>query len=178
MALTPSGTPEVTLDKLTQLKQNGLARLAVSLDASNAESHDKFRQVAGSFQWTLKIIQWANEIGLPVQINTTMTKHNLEDVDAIVTLLQSLNIVLWSVFFLVPVGRGAVETEISAADYEKVFHNYSQLKGKCGACEYKSICGGSRARAFAISGDPMESDPFCIHVPKRYAISESEKRFW
>ncbi len=43
--------------------------------------------------------------------------------------------------------------------------DYSQIKGKCGACEFKSICGGSRARAYAVTGDPMRSDPYCVYQP-------------
>ncbi|GMV05017.1 MAG: radical SAM/SPASM domain-containing protein [Gemmatimonadota bacterium] len=42
------------------------------------------------------------------------------------------------------------------------------LKGKCGVCEYKPVCSGSRARAFAVTGDPLEAEPFCAHVPKRW----------
>jgi radical SAM protein len=44
----------------------------------------------------------------------------------------------------------------------------SRLKGKCGVCEYRDVCGGSRARAYAVTGDHMESEPFCSHVPARY----------
>jgi radical SAM protein with 4Fe4S-binding SPASM domain len=44
--------------------------------------------------------------------------------------------------------------------------DYAQLKGKCGVCEFKSICGGSRSRAYAITGDPMRSDPYCVYQPK------------
>jgi radical SAM protein with 4Fe4S-binding SPASM domain len=40
-----------------------------------------------------------------------------------------------------------------------------ELKGKCGLCEFKSICGGSRARAFAVTGDPLASDPYCVYQP-------------
>jgi radical SAM protein with 4Fe4S-binding SPASM domain len=56
--------------------------------------------------------------------------------------------------------------------------DYSNLKGKCGACEYKAICGGSRARAFAVYGDMMAPEPFCVHVPKGYEISKEEMKFW
>jgi MoaA/NifB/PqqE/SkfB family radical SAM enzyme len=45
--------------------------------------------------------------------------------------------------------------------------DYAQLKGKCGLCEFKSICGGSRSRAYAITGDPMRSDPYCVYQPVR-----------
>ena len=44
----------------------------------------------------------------------------------------------------------------------------SQLKGKCGVCEYVKVCGGSRARAFAVTGDYHAAEPFCAHVPRRY----------
>jgi AdoMet-dependent heme synthase len=43
--------------------------------------------------------------------------------------------------------------------------DYSSLSGKCGMCEFKNICGGSRARAFALTGDPMRSDPYCLYQP-------------
>ncbi|MGI9100985.1 MAG: SPASM domain-containing protein [Terriglobales bacterium] len=45
----------------------------------------------------------------------------------------------------------------------------SQLKGKCGACEFKDVCGGSRARAYALTGDPMAEEPCCAYQPKRRA---------
>ncbi len=41
-----------------------------------------------------------------------------------------------------------------------------QLKGKCGACEFRWLCGGSRARAYGMTGDVMESDPFCVYEPR------------
>ena len=44
----------------------------------------------------------------------------------------------------------------------------SKLEGKCGACEYKEICGGSRARAYAITGDPLAQEPCCIYQPKNW----------
>lgn len=43
--------------------------------------------------------------------------------------------------------------------------DFARIKGKCGACEFKLICGGSRARAYALTGDPMRSDPCCVYVP-------------
>ena len=50
----------------------------------------------------------------------------------------------------------------------KVFNDlrdYSLLKGKCGACEYKAVCGGCRARALEITGDYLEAEPYCIYEP-------------
>jgi radical SAM protein len=41
-----------------------------------------------------------------------------------------------------------------------------ELKGRCGACEFREICGGSRARALALTGDPLETDPWCLYEPR------------
>jgi AdoMet-dependent heme synthase len=54
--------------------------------------------------------------------------------------------------------------------------DYAQIKGKCGVCEFKSICGGSRARAFAITGDPMRSDPYCVYQPPAWQARPSPAR--
>jgi radical SAM protein with 4Fe4S-binding SPASM domain len=50
----------------------------------------------------------------------------------------------------------------------KSLRDTSQLEGKCGACEYKEICGGSRARAYAVTGDPLAQEPCCIYEPKNW----------
>ena len=42
-----------------------------------------------------------------------------------------------------------------------------KLEGKCGVCEYRPICGGSRARAYAGTGNYLASDPSCSYVPAR-----------
>ena len=48
----------------------------------------------------------------------------------------------------------------------RALHTPSEFKGKCGRCEYRALCGGSRARAFASTGDPLASDPFCPYEPR------------
>jgi MoaA/NifB/PqqE/SkfB family radical SAM enzyme len=106
VSLTPSATPLLTRDVIHRLKDCGLARLAVSLDGSNREVHDAFRGMSGSFDRTMEAIAWANEVGLPVQINTTFSRTNFSDFDAIADLVEKKRIELWSVFFLVPTGRG------------------------------------------------------------------------
>ena len=104
VSLTPSATPLLTKEIIVRLKEAGLARLAVSMDGANAETHDAFRGLSGSFARTLDAVRWANEIGLPVQINTTFSRRNIAEMEDIVTLMEKLNITLWSVFFLVPTG--------------------------------------------------------------------------
>jgi AdoMet-dependent heme synthase len=50
---------------------------------------------------------------------------------------------------------------------------YAQIKGKCGVCEFKFTCGGSRLHAYALTGDPMRSDPNCIYQPPAWKKKRS-----
>ena len=54
----------------------------------------------------------------------------------------------------------------------------SQLGGKCGACEFRHICGGSRARAYALTGDPLAEEPCCSYMPKNYVGTETPPQQW
>src|SRR5690606_27827283 len=109
MAITPATTPLATREKLQQLKDAGLARLAVSLDGSHPGIHDEFRQVSGSFEHGLRILKTSQEIGLSTQVNTVVARHNLDDFDSLCSLMTELGIVFWEVFFLVPMGRAKPE---------------------------------------------------------------------
>jgi AdoMet-dependent heme synthase len=60
-----------------------------------------------------------------------------------------------------------VETYRNAPLFRQL-RDRGNLKGKCNVCEYRPVCGGSRARAYAVTGDHLESEPFCAHVPVRY----------
>src|SRR5262245_5159687 len=77
VALTPSGTAAATPPRLSELKEAGLSRIAVSLDGPTAEVHDAFRRVRGSYAWTMRIIDAAIELGLPLQINSTVSRMTL-----------------------------------------------------------------------------------------------------
>jgi MoaA/NifB/PqqE/SkfB family radical SAM enzyme len=50
----------------------------------------------------------------------------------------------------------------------------SRLSGKCGACEFRSVCGGHRGRAYAVTGDVFASDPACAYVPQGWAEQVGE----
>jgi radical SAM protein len=70
-----------------------------------------------------------------------------------------------------PLAVGSIRNDSLANIYRnspifRGLHAPSQFKGKCGYCEYSALCGGSRARAFAYTGDPLASDPFCPYEPK------------
>ncbi|MCA9270548.1 MAG: TIGR04053 family radical SAM/SPASM domain-containing protein [Planctomycetales bacterium] len=263
VSITPSATPLVTFDALRKLHDCGIARVAVSLDGVDAATHDAFRGVAGSFDRTLNIIAGAAALGLPVQVNTTVVPANFHQIDAIADLLADKNVTLWSVFFLVPVGRADAVARLSAQQYEQAFERLwrnslrqpymiktteaphyrrfcalaerpkpaastdrprppqgfsmlgvndgkgvmfightgmiypsgfmpiqcgvfpqqhivdvyqrsplmealrdeDRLEGKCGRCEFRRVCGGSRARAYAVTGNPLAEEPDCLYQP-------------
>jgi len=308
VAMAFSGTPLATREKIEMLRDCGVARIAISIDGSNAEVHDSFRGIKGTFETSMKIIDNAREIGLPVQINTTVTKFNLHDLPGMVKLCMEKGAVLWDVFFVVPTGRAKAEymptsqqfedvlcwlydvsrlglnvkssaachlrrveymrdkaimpetgelyeelkkklQEIFAAEGEgtkmdkmdktgkdtkiiagahgkslardgigrmmgitdgrgmffishvgevypsgflplvtgnvrerslkeiymesPVFQDLKdpeKLKGKCGRCEFRYICGGSRARAYAVYGDYLAQEPRCLYKPGKFEL--------
>jgi AdoMet-dependent heme synthase len=63
--------------------------------------------------------------------------------------------------------RDLVDTYRNAPLFRQL-RDRNNLKGKCNVCEYRPVCGGSRARAFAVTGDYLEAEPYCAHVPLRY----------
>jgi radical SAM protein len=270
-SLTPTATALPTVERLKQTRDAGIRRIALSLDAPLPEVHDKFRQVEGSWQRTMDIYHNAEEAGLSVQVNTTVTNFNVDLLPDMVPFIEEVGAVQWSVFFMVPTGRAQAQYMISAEQHEKVFNwlydlskeapfdikgtaapmyrrvaierkkaetqdgeevtfqgagfQYADglnrprkgvndgngflfishigeiqpsgflpitaglvreddvvdvyrnhkiftdlrddtlLKGKCGICEYKDICGGQRGRAYGLTGDYLETDPACAYIP-------------
>ena len=76
-SITPSATPLVTKEAIRRFHNAGIHRMAISIDGADAESHDRVRGVSGSFARSLEILYYAREIGLPTQINTTLTPANV-----------------------------------------------------------------------------------------------------
>src|SRR5271166_1969027 len=127
VALTPSATPLLTREAIFKLKEAGLVRLGISLDGSTAEIHDTFRGLPGAWARTIQAIQWANEAGIPIQVHTTISRHNAHDLDNLCALFEKLAIVMWNVFFLVPVGRGQLGDLLSGEEFEQVFGKIYEL---------------------------------------------------
>jgi len=259
-SLTLVPTPLLTAETIVELKSCGLMRAAFWLNGSTALLHDVHTGIKGSHRRALESIGPCHEAGLPVQINTMMSRRNFHDVDSMVELLTRLDVILWNVVFLVPTNREQLDELLSAEQHEEVFAklyaaskhvqfqiktsegqhyqryvlqqkmresrgrvtapefvprtpknlndskgfvfvNYrgevfasrylpiaagnltgeplaelfresslftslrdtSKLKGKCGVCSVRHVCGGSRARAYAISGDVFAEEPCCSH---------------
>ena len=119
--VTPSATPLLTETAIDGFKAGGVARMAISLDGPDAASHDGFRRVDGSFARTMFALEHARKIGLPTQVNTTVTRHNLGRLDEIARLVHGFGARLWSVFFLVATGRASASQDLTAEEYEEVF---------------------------------------------------------
>jgi radical SAM protein len=277
VSMTPSATPNVTIEKMQRFKEVGLSRWGFSLDGPTPEIHDFFRGTPGSFALTVEKIKYLNELNMPLQINTVISRYNYDSLEQMSKLVAELGAVMWYIFLLVPTGRGQLDACITPAEHEKVFlwlyelsktapydikttaaQHYRRVvlqqkmrdhliekgeiryedsittdfasmhdglkrapkgvndgngfifvshigdvmpsgllpivcgnvretplteiyrespvlkelrqpdhyKGKCGVCEYNKICGGSRSRTYAVTGDYLESEPFCIYIPK------------
>ena len=263
MVMAPNGTL-ITADSARLMKAAGIKRISISLDGATRESHDRFRGVKGAFDAALRGAKLAAQEGIEFQINTTITKANLDQIPEIQELAVKIGAVAHHIFLLVPTGRGKyiVDQEITAAEYEQTlnwfydqrgktplqlkatcaphyyrilrqrakqdgqevtFHTHGldavtrgclggtsfcfvshrgivqpcgflhlncgdvtrstfadiwhrsdiflklrdvkNLKGKCGQCEYKRVCGGCRARAFEATGDYLAEEPLCSYRP-------------
>ena len=261
-----------------RLKEAGLKTVSISLDSSIPERHDEFRGVSGSWEKAVSAIKALRDNDMLVQVNTTVTQDNFDEIDEIMSLVEKLGVENFHLFFLVPTGRGAKITDISPTMYEgmikitfaktakhklnvrpscapqfmriakdvgldmrqwirgciaglyycrvypngeitpcpylpiklgnireksfkdiwrtsevfKSLRDFSALKGKCGVCDYRSLCGGCRARAYGLSsdfidfcgdlheptelkGDFLAEDPWCVYQPKASSAQNIER---
>ncbi|WP_353509382.1 TIGR04053 family radical SAM/SPASM domain-containing protein [Intrasporangium sp.] len=285
MALSPSVTPRLTTEVLAQLHDAGAGALSLSLDGARAETHDAFRGVPGVFDATLQAALDVREAGFRLQVNSTVTRANVPELPELLRTVIDLGASLWSVFFLVPTGRGellqplepqqvedvlnwlhdvsdlvAIKTteaphyrrvaiqraragvvgtpsrapavgelhrqltdavaglraqrhtqtrrprppievnsgrgfafidhvgevypsgflphrcgNVKDAGFREIYRTSpllrslrdpAQFHGKCGVCEFRDVCGGSRSHAYAVTGDLLASDPTCVYEPR------------
>jgi radical SAM protein len=289
MALSPSVTDRLTRPVLAELHAAGAKAVSLSLDGASAHTHDSFRGVDGVFDATLQAARMVRDVGLRLQINTTVTRGNVHELPRMLASVLDLGASLWSVFFLIPTGRGKVLEPLAAAEVEEVLHwlhevstlvaiktteaphfrriaiqraaalarhtrgegatlddefppgplrlrlrddtaaaltgaeelrrprppidvnsgrgfafvdhvgmvypsgflpiavgsvrdqSFPQIYrdsellqglrdpdsfgGRCGRCEFRDVCGGSRSHAYATTGDPLAEDPGCVYLP-------------
>lgn len=253
VALSPAATARLLHADFDALHAAGVQSMSLSLDGACEETHDAFRGIPHTFERTLEAARRAKSAGIHLQINTTITKRTLHELDAFMQLMKEIEPAMWSVFLLVPTGRASFGEMPSAEEVEAVWkrlavlsqevhfgvkttegHHYRRvalqeakaqgvkparhaiptrdgkgiifishkgeiqpsgflpitagnvktdsvteiyrhsklftelrddnaLKGKCRQCEYRKICGGSRARAYACYGDYLAEDPLCSY---------------
>ena len=264
--MSPNGTL-ISPASARRIRQAGFQRCSISLDGAEAASHDAFRGVPGAFDASLRGIGFLKAAGVPFQINTTVTRDNLESFKKIFRLCDELGAAAWHIFLLVPTGRAAdlPGQMINAQEYERTlnwfydfrkstamqlkatcaphyyrimrqrarqeglpvtpdtfgmdamtrgclggtgfcfishtgqlqpcgylpldcgnvrdapfpelwrqtpwflaFRDRRRYEGKCGRCEYHKVCGGCRARASSMSGNPLAPEPLCAYQPEGF----------
>ena len=261
--VTPSATPLLTAEAIERFQAAGVSRMAISLDGPDAQSHDDFRGIPGTFDRAMFALRHARDIGLDTQFQTTVTRRNMARLPEMAEIAKEIRTKMWSLFFLIVTGRALENDDLEAAEYEKVFEFMYELsktapfgiktteamhyrryvaqriraehgptenenakgvawrtagvsdgkgfvfvshqgeiypsgflpvsggnvlsdsltnvyrnsnlfrtlrdttlrEGKCGICEYQKVCGGSRSRAYAFTGDYLASDPRCVYQP-------------
>jgi len=140
MVMAPNGTL-ITKDNAKKMKASGIKRISVSLDGSTPETHDAFRGLENAFKNSIQGIKIAKQAGIEFQINTTITKTNLDQIPKILTLAENLGAVAHHIFLLVPTGRGKyiVDSEINAKEYEETLNWFYDQRDKT-SLQLKATC--------------------------------------
>lgn len=125
--VSPSATPLLTPEAIDEFKKIGLARMAISLDGATRETHDLFRGIPGTFDRAIVALKHAQAIGLETQLQTTVTRRNMHELLDIARLCEEVGTRMWSLFFLLPMGRGESEAELTGEEYEQVFEIIYQV---------------------------------------------------
>ncbi|MCP3874947.1 MAG: heme b synthase [Desulfobacteraceae bacterium] len=140
MVMAPNGTL-ITKENARRMKDSGIKRISVSLDGSTPQTHDAFRGLNNAFENSIQGIQIAKEAGIEFQINTTITKTNLDQIPKILNLAEKLGAVAHHIFLLVPTGRGKyiADSEINAKEYEETLNWFYDQRDKT-TLQLKATC--------------------------------------
>jgi len=120
----------------------GIRRVAISIDGADATTHDAFRRQPGSLAAALNGFRHLKRLGMSMQINCTVTKHNVHQIETLYAMARDLGADALHLFMLVPVGCGVQIAESSmlpAAEYERVL-NWMYDKSKLGELHLKATC--------------------------------------
>lgn len=140
MVMAPNGTM-ITEETARKMAESGIRRISISIDGCTKEIHDAFRGVPGAFEGAMNGIRLAKAAGIEFQINTTITKTNLDQIPKILALAESLGAVAHHIFLLVPTGRGKyiVDQEIDAKEYEETLNWFYDQRDKV-SLQLKATC--------------------------------------
>lgn len=143
------------------LKTAGIQCLSLSFDGPDAETHDAFRGVQGAFERSLQGLRHAQDAGIPIQVNTTVTQRNVAHLSAMLDFAAGVAAVTLDLFFLVPVGRGAGLTELalSARETERAVQWIARA-AKTAPLRLKTTCAPQFARIAGPRGGCMAGTGF------------------
>ncbi len=156
VVMAPNGTL-ITEEMAERIAQAGIPRISVSIDSSDPKVHDKFRGVEGAFAGALEGIERAKAAGVEFQINTTITRRNIDEIEEILKLAEDLGAAAHHIFLLVPTGRGKnlEGDEISAQEYESVLNWFYDKRGET-SLDLKATCAPHFARIIDQRGGCKE----------------------
>lgn len=126
-----------------RIKDSGVQRVSISFDGADAATHDAFRALPGAFAAAVRGVQALRAVDVPVQINTTIAKHNQAQLEAILALAKDLGAVALHLFLLVPVGCGveiAAEQMVNAQEYERILNWLYDVEQAEPALQLKATC--------------------------------------
>ena len=271
VSVSPTTTALATKERLGRLRDLGVSMIHISIDGAGPETHDAFRGFAGTYDRAQQTLAYLHELGIGVQVGTTVTRGNVHELPALAEQMAANKVRMWNLFFLVPTGRARVEDMVDAETAERTWEwmcelaedapfgvrttaapqfrrtmlrrlrtkegakagakplrmtgagyqlreapsgvqtrgvndgkgfmfidhlgnvcpsgflqlsggnvrseslaevyrgselfrslrDPSALTGRCGRCEYADLCGGSRARAYGVTGSYLADDPLC-----------------
>ncbi|WP_252896865.1 radical SAM protein [Metallosphaera hakonensis] len=125
-ALSPSGSrinPEVA----KKIRDTGVNMVSISIDGPE-EIHDQFRGVQGAFKMAIEAVKSLQSAGLPVQINSTISKYNVDRLQELRETIEKLRPVFWDVFMLIPTGRATRDMMVSPAEAEQVMRTIAKWR--------------------------------------------------
>ena len=141
IALATNGT-QVTPEVARKIVDAGVKRVSISLDGANAQTHDAFRGIPGAFDAAVRGLRNLQELGMSVQINMTIARHNAHELPAVLDLARGLGADALHTFLLVPVGCGvdiAAEQMVPPEEYEGIL-NWFYDRSQEGGIELKATC--------------------------------------
>lgn len=118
VAVSPTTTALATRDRLARLVELGVQMVHVSVDGADAATHDAFRGVPGTFDRAVQTLEHLRDLGMPVQVGTTLARHNLHQLEAMAAFMTAHGVRVWNVFYLVPTGRARAEQMIAPEEAE------------------------------------------------------------
>lgn len=158
----------LTKELALELKRVGIARVSISIDGASAKAHDDFRKMPGAFEGAIRGIQILKEVGLPFQINTTITAINAEELPKVHNLAKELGAVAHHIFLLVPVGRGKElsKESLSPERYEELLHwfyeqrdkSHLHLKATCAPHYYRILRERAKAEGKEVTFETFGLD--------------------
>jgi AdoMet-dependent heme synthase len=141
VALATNGTL-VTKDVARMIVDSGVRRVSISLDGADPLTHDSFRGIPGAFEAAVRGLQNLKALGMSVQINMTIARHNAHQLPDVLQLARNLGADALHTFLLVPVGCGvdiAAEQMVPPEEYERML-NWFYDQSLVGGIELKATC--------------------------------------